>query len=60
MATQKQKCGCPDCKREHIPVGRNAWKSRKNRKGYFFGMTRKVTKGKHKEQGKRSQIKNLK
>jgi hypothetical protein len=34
---QQSKCGCPDCKRQPVPVTHNDWKNRKNKNGRGFG-----------------------
>lgn len=31
------KCGCPNCRRQTIPVTKWDWKGRKNRHGHSFG-----------------------
>lgn len=56
----KHKCGCRSCKKLSVPTTRNGWKSLKNKKGFSIGTTRKVTKGKNPQLGKRSQLKMLK
>jgi hypothetical protein len=38
-------CGCLYCRRRPIPVSKWGWKGLKNRKGYSYGDTKKVTKG---------------
>jgi hypothetical protein len=40
-----EKCGCLYCKRQGIPTTHMGWKGLKNRKGYMYGETKKVTKG---------------
>lgn len=39
------RCGCPGCKGRPVPTGRVGWKALKNRKGFSYGSTKKVTKG---------------
>lgn len=42
MSTNK--CGCVYCSRRAIPSTRSGWKALKNRKGFYYGTTRKNTK----------------
>lgn len=45
------KCGCPDCRNEHVPSGRWTWKARKNKRGIIYGSHRK-SHGKKAQRGR--------
>ena len=39
------KCGCLYCRKRPIPTTRAGWSGIKNRNGFYYGTTKKNTKG---------------